>query len=297
MGCSTKFQTMRQLNLNFIYIYIYMGVLRRRSEDGIITKSMSGAQLVVFLAVASVASATAVRCECAQACDSERRLLTAELERERSRHASELRRLREEFAAVLKQVASIQHTRVRADLGDAGSRRLLQASEGGCTAADIYAVGVATNTGGVVADMLSTKPACAMCLIPCGALSGTAQFDCLAACLPNPSCTDEEASELAPLLATASLESATALRAMLAAVSAKCANCVVETYASVCGSDGLKLKLQFYTEGFATPRRCLPSLAARLMADQGQRVAATVSAATFWHERSATMPWKASRAT
>ena len=140
-------------------------------------------------------------------------------------------------------------------------------------------VGVATDAVGVVVDMLSTKPACAMCLIPCGALSGTAQVDCLAACLPNPSCTDEEASELAPLLANASLESATALRAMLAAVSAKCANCVVETHASVCGSDGLKFKLQFYTEGFAAPRRCLPSLAAHLMADQGRRVAATVSAA------------------
>ena len=49
--------------------------------------------------------------------------------------------------------------------------------------------------------------------------------------------------------------------------------------ASVCGYDGLRSKLQFYTEKYLTPRRCLPSLAARLMADQGRRIAAALSAA------------------
>ena len=211
-------------------------------------------QIVALFALASMACATNnVRCECAKACHSEQRLLAAELERERSRHAAELRRLRDEFAAALascgdrcalnalgepleavrvsKQAVSANRGTLRnADLEGAGSRRLLQTSDAGaCTSADIYAVGVATDSIGLVVDMLATKPACALCLIPCGPLSGAKLFDCLAACLPNPSCTDAEASELAPSIASASLESTTDLRAMLAPLSATCAYCVVET--------------------------------------------------------------------
>ena len=130
-------------------------------------------------------------------------------------------------------------------------------------------------------QLIRTDPSCGFCAIDC--LTDPDSFLCIGLCLPEGLCTEVDSMELAGLVRVASLDDRAGIVAMLERTTASCASCILATIGHVCGNGCIEARMHISTERFPADRLhlhpCLPELAMRIIADQSEKLAATVAAA------------------
>jgi hypothetical protein len=159
------------------------------------------------------------------------------------------------------------------------SRTLLQAeaAKQQCSMDELLAMQSADPVAALTA-MFVTNVGCAMCLIPCGSAANAAlcAFGCLK---PDEGvCTEDDRAAIQAVGMPSSLADRAQLVRMLEVAGRACVGCILESIASVCGTDCMSERLHIIELPFThTARLCLPELVARLSAGEASAFAQAVA--------------------